>query len=460
MSTLPSLWAQAQPAGASASSMAYLALKRWCSSLTLSSPQTTPSLYGLWAFLAALAVLLSLAIFCQGPARAIKQLFDLPRHVNLIRRCTQRVWRAGRLVAAAIGFTVLAWTAGQALTFAQDSGKTDLQLLTKTRSLGEIAIEHGIFAGVTPLRDLAGLGDNLALLIVAATLVFRVSFEPSSTRFGVTPADTTVREPSTTWTTLIWGSMSLYAIYRVVCKTVGSIDLPLGGCLVVEVALVPLLMLVCDGALLAWILSELRNAGIEQRGEDRLNARQAIALLPGAAFACVLAMPGRYVATTVWLSHLHLPTSISATGVGRYIRWQLGWGLTDFQAAAIVFIGMAGSVAWSQGTLKDALRGYLRLLRAQGGHLIVAIAMAAVASFMLTAAAYAIVLLLPVQTWVLAAADSYAHFVSLPVGLWLLAAFVDLAERSLPLASIARPSTHESTKRAEPVAEGVEVRGA
>jgi hypothetical protein len=460
MSALPSLWAQAQPAGASASAMAYLALKRWCSSLTLSSPQTAPSLYGLSAFLTALAVLLILAIFCQGPARAIKQLFDLPGHVILIRRCTQRVWRAGRLVAAAIGFTVLACTAGQALTFAQDSGKTDLQLLSKTRSLGEIAIEHGILAGVTPLRDLAGLGDNLALLILAATLVFRFSFEPTSARYGVTSADPTMQGPSTSWTTLIWGSMSLYAIYRVVCKTVGSTDLPLGGCLVVEVALVPLLMLACDGALLAWVLSELRNAGFEQRGEDRLNARQAIALLPGAALACALTMPGRYVATAVWLTHFHLPTSASTTGVGRYIRWQLGWGLTDLQAAAIVFIGMAGAVAWSQGTLKGALRGYLRLLQAEGGHLVIAIAMAAVATSMLTAAAYAVVLLLPVQTWVLAAADSYSHFVSLPVGLWLLAAFVELAERSLPLASIGRSVTREVTNRSEPVADSAEVRGA
>jgi hypothetical protein len=157
---------------------------------------------------------------------------------------------------------------------------------------------------------------------------------------------------------------------------------------------------------------------------------------------------------------LHLPTSVSATQFGRYIRWQLGWGLTDLQAAALVFVGMAGAVAWSQGTFRGALRGYLRLLAAEGGRVIAAIAMAAVAAAVMTAAAYAVVLLLPVQTWVLAAADSYAHFVSLPVGLWLLAAFIELAERSLPSASIARSVTRESLKRTEPVAEGVPIRGA
>jgi hypothetical protein len=446
--TLPLFWAQAQPPGQNESLMALLALKRWCNSLTLTSPQTTPSLYGLWSFLAALGALLILVILCQGPTRALKQLFDLAGHVNLVSRSTRRVWRAGRLVAAAIGFTVLAWTAGQALVFARDSGKTDLQLLTKTRSLGEIAVEHGTFAGLTPLRDLAGLGDNLPLVIIAATLVFRVAFEPASGRFGP-PAttDPSAQTGPTSWTTLSWGSLSLYAIYRVVGKTVGSIDLPLGGCLVVEAVLVPVVMLVSDGILLAWVLSELRNASFEQRGEDRLNARQAIALMPGAALACAIALPARYVATTVWLSHLHLPTSVSATQLGRYIRWQLGWGLIDFQAAAIVFIAMTGGVAWSQGKLKGALRGYLRLLSAQGGRVIAAIAMAGVAASIMTATAYALVLLLPVQTWVLAAADSYAHFASLPVGLWLLAAFVDLAERSLPTASVARAVTREAAKQ-------------
>jgi hypothetical protein len=459
LSTLPLVWAQTQPAAANTNTMALLALKRWCSSLTLSSPQTAPSFYGLWSFLAALAGLLILVVFCQGPARALKQVFDLPGHVSLIKRSTRRVWRAGRLVAAAIGFTVLAWTAGQALVFARDSGKTDLQLLTKTRGLSEIAIEQGTFAALTPLRDLTGLGDNLILVILAATLVFRISFEPTSARHEFSPGDARSNGPPSGWTTLIWGSTSLYAIYRVVGKTVGSVDLPLGGCLVIEVVLVPLLMLISDGVLLAWVLSELRNAGFDERGEDRLNVRQAIALMPGAALACACALPARYVASAVWLTSLHLPTSVHATGIGRYIRWQLGWGLTDLQAPAIVFVGLAGAVAWSQGTLRDAFKGYQRLLSAEGGHLIVALAMAGVAAATVTAAAYAVVLLLPVQTWVLGAADSYAHFVSLPVGLWLLAAVIDLTERSLPSAAIARAAAHESRPRAGSAAEGLEIRG-
>jgi hypothetical protein len=58
------------------------------------------------------------------------------------------------------------------------------------------------------------------------------------------------------------------------------------------------------------------------------------------------------------------------------------------------------------------------------------------------------VLLLPAQAWVLPAADSYAHYATLPVGLWTLAALIELAERSLPSASLRRavgqPSTAQS----------------
>ena len=51
-------------------------------------------------------------------------------------------------------------------------------MLTRSRSLGELAIEQGILAGLTPLRDVAGLGDNLPLLVCAVIVLFRVSFEP------------------------------------------------------------------------------------------------------------------------------------------------------------------------------------------------------------------------------------------------------------------------------------------
>ena len=73
------------------------------------------------------------------------------------------------MVAVVIGATVIAWTVSQTLRFNDPQGKDDLLLLTKARSLGELALEQGILAALTPMRDSVGLGDNLAMLLFLAT---------------------------------------------------------------------------------------------------------------------------------------------------------------------------------------------------------------------------------------------------------------------------------------------------
>lgn len=111
--TMPLLWAQAAGSGSGASAaagsgtgvgnpaaMASLAFRRWCSGLTLSSPQVIPSMDGFWAFLAGLAMLFAVAMVFQGPLLALKQLSDIPGHAALVRQATRRVWRrAARLGA-------------------------------------------------------------------------------------------------------------------------------------------------------------------------------------------------------------------------------------------------------------------------------------------------------------------------------------------------------------------------
>ena len=244
--------------------------------------------------MAGLAGLLILAVLAQGPIRVLQQLFDLVGHARLVQKSSRRLWRAGRMVAIAIGFTVLAWTASQAWIFNQESRKADLISLTKSRRLSELALEQGLFASLTPLRDVAGLADNLPLLVIAAIVVFRSSFEIPG--WGVpSPGTGTISTQARTragWSTLIWGCGSLYALYRIVARMAGSTDLPLGSCLVVEGLIVPLLMVVCDGFLLAWMVVELRNAGFDDTGEDRLDARQAIALMPAAALVSRLRPAG------------------------------------------------------------------------------------------------------------------------------------------------------------------------
>jgi hypothetical protein len=428
--------------------MASLALRRFCSSLTLSSPERVPSLDALGVLLVGLSVLLVLALLMQGPLLALKQLIDIPGHVMLLRQATARVWHAGRLVSVMITFTVLSWTGSQTLGYLADQtgrGRSDLALLSRSRARHELALEQGTFAALTPLRDLVGLGDNLPLLLCAVYLVFRASSgvmprtlhsagrvaDPQgAVRFSRRDGD----RRSAGWSTLLWGGGGLYVLYRLVARASGSADLPLGGCLVAEALLIPLVMVLCDGFLLAWVLAELRNASTEAAGEERFSPGQAIELLPAAMLGCALALPARYLASLVFLASQHLPASISATALGRYVRWQLGWGLVDFQGAALVGLGLLGAAAWTRGSLRDAARGFRRLLSGEGGHLIVALTLACAAAALLGGLVYPLLFLLPPAGWVLPAADSYAHYATLPVGLWTIAALIELAGRSLPLA--------------------------
>jgi hypothetical protein len=447
-----SVWAQAQPGAANPNAIALLALRRWCGGLTLSSPRAVPGWHGLSALLVGLAVLLLVVLVAQGPVGAFRQLLDIPGHIRLVREGVRRIRRAGRIVAALIGFTVLSWTGAQSLVFNREGGRADLSALTRSRGLGELAAEQGILAALTPLRDVAGLADNLPLLIVAVIVVFRASVEPQRTgEPGAPKAGLGRGRAQPAWTAIAWGVGALYILYRIVARAAGSPELPYGNCLVIETVLIPIAMAIVDGLLLAWLLVELRNAGLDAAGEGRLDPLQAVALMPAAVLACIAALPARYVAAFVVLANDHLPTSIQTAAVGGYIRWQLGdWGLADLQAAALVVVGLVGVVAWTRGGIGEAIRGYGRLLVAEGGHLLAALAMAGVAAGFLSAVAYAVVLLLPAQPWVLNAADSYAHFATLPVGLWALAALIELGQRSLPAASPARTASRTVEARGEP----------
>ena len=440
------VWAQAQPGAANPNSIALLALRRWCGGLTLSSPRMAPGWHGFWALLSGLAVLFLLVLLAQGPLGAVRQLLDVPGHVRLLRDGLRRMQRAGGVVAGVIGHPWSSRGTGRVARWSSsigDSGRIEsLVSLTRSRGLGELAAEQGILATLTPLRDVAGLADNLPLLLVAVIVLFRASIEPWKAPGEPTPTigqDRGRAQPG--WTTMAWGIGALYILYRIVARAAGSPELPYGNCLVIETILIPTAMAVVDGLLLAWLLVELRNAGLDTAGEGRLAPLQAVALMPAAMLGCIAALPARYVATVVVLANDHLPTSVQTSPLGGYIRWQLGdWGLADLQAGSLVVVGMVGMVAWSRGRIGTAVVGYGKLLAAEGGHLIAALMMAAVATGLLSAIAYAILLLLPAQPWVLNAADSYAHFATLPVGFWTLAALIELGRRSLPTATPAHPA--------------------
>ena len=134
-------------------------------------------------------------------------------------------------------------------------------------------------------------------------------------------------------------------------------------------------MALADGVLVAWVLVELRNAGLGDNERDSLDIVGTTILIPSPAVACLLAYPARYIGAGAWMSLLNLPTSwATGTWIASYLRWQLGWGLIYVQGAAVVFAGLFGAVAWSRGTPGDALKGYRRMLSAEGGHVVAAVA--------------------------------------------------------------------------------------
>src|SRR5262249_51478351 len=145
----------------------------------------------------------------------------------------------------------------------------------------------------------------MPLLICAVYLVFRATsgmLPPLGPAPGRTGDPSVASKPGSRsrgvsgWATMIWGCGGLYTLYRFVARAAGSSDLPIGGCLVAEAIAVPFMMVICDGFLLAWVLGEIRNAGFDNPGEDRIHPLHAIELMPAAALACLLALPARYMA--------------------------------------------------------------------------------------------------------------------------------------------------------------------
>ncbi len=423
------IWAQAQAPtpGIDPARMPLLALRRWCSSLTLSSPEVYPSLFGLWAGLTAVAVLLIVILMVQGPRKALTQVFDVPGLWVLLSAAVGRLKRSPRLMAILLGTAVIAWTGWELRGFSNTERLEDLAILLKNKSLGEVAFEQASLAALTPLRDVAAMGDLWPLLVAATLVVFKLSAD----RWGMIPSDAELIgvETPPPWTTAAWCAGFLYALYRVVQDLKSPDGLPVGGCMFLEAAFVPLLMLAADGMLLGWAMAELARAR-----PDRPDATEGYAVLEGlrlmplAMVACVFVLPARYAASMVWLALPHLNLILESAGLANVAGLFRGHGLIVLQASSLVALGMVGATAWGRGFM----RRFGRMLRHEGGHLLIWTVLLSAWIGLVSGLCTWLVLSLPSQAWVLAAADSYAHLVSFPFGLLLLAGLVELAQRVEP----------------------------
>ena len=325
--------------------------------------QVMPGFHGLSALLTGLGILFLTALIAQGPRDGHLQFFDLPGHIRLCgTRCDGSGSPAGwlRRQSPSPSWPGRVPSNGLSPRQRQDRPAPVDQVVEDERG----GYGAGVLAGSTPPRYVAGLGDNLPLLILAAIVVFRASIDPQKSG---EPGEAASRRgrPRPGWTTRVGEAAALYILYQGRCPggRSGTVDLPLGGCLIVEAILIPIAMLLADGFLLAWILTEFRNAKLDVGGQHRLDALQAISLLPGAVAFSASASPSRNIATFVFLPRPTCRPRSYATALGEYVRWQLGWGLVDIQAARAS--PLSGSSASSPGAAAgsvEAIAGYGRLL--------------------------------------------------------------------------------------------------
>jgi hypothetical protein len=414
--------------------MPLLALRRWCSSATLCSPEAFPSLFGLWAALWALLALFLIVVVVQGPKRAILQILDVPAHWSLFRAALGRLSRSPRLMAVLLGTAVLAWTGWELRGFSISERIEDLVVLLKNKSLAELGAEHAYLAALTPLRDLASLGDLWPLLVAATLVIFKLSAD----RWGMVPSDDAVLGVQTPppWTTAAWGAGFVYAMYRAIQIIKSPDGLPIGGCMFLEALLIPLLMLAADALLLGWVLSEIARARPDQPDStEGYSVLDGLRLMPLAMLACAVALPVRYLAPALWLALPHLSMIFGPTQVASVAAFLTGNALIAIQAASLPALGLVGATALGPGCWTR----FGRMLRTQGGHLLVWSASLSALIGAVSGLATWLVLSLPSQAWVLAAADSYAHLATFPLGLLLLSGLIELAHLADP-----KPATDPS----------------
>lgn len=426
------LWAQAAPTTVQGSQpnveVAVLTLRRWFTSLTLGPPDGTPlTLSELKVWLLSWAALVVVVILVQGPRQALRQLFEIRGHFALLNAAGKRLRSAGRLIAVTVGVTVWTWTASQSWFYRSPQGRDDLQDLLRGRGVWELSLEHGVLAGLTPLRDVFGLADHLLLLGLAGLATFQVAMAHWS---GVAAigSNTPQRQAPAFWTLVAWISAWAFAMYQCLLMLAATSDFPLGGLGALECVLIPMMIWLADGVMAAWVLSELRQARLGTDTLDAFDPSAAVSLLPAALGACLLLMPGRYLATGMLLALPYAPGLLSGI--------ELTWWIVLAQGCGVALLGLAGAAAWSRGGFRGALEVFWALLRRQGARLAVSILALSLGTVAVTVPAYAILLALPPQSWVLSAADSYAHYGTLFVSLLGLSALVELGQRVLPEARV------------------------
>jgi hypothetical protein len=250
---------------------------------------------------------------------------------------------------------------------------------------------------------------------------------------------------SSFWTQAFWILGSIWLVYRMVIGVSGDDGLPLNTGAFIEIVLEPGIMLILDSFLLAWVVTEIRDSTFADSDQMLPDFEKIMSLVPSIFLVNFLIIPGRYFAHSLWLVWNSVVDYISVAGsasptIVSYVIWGLSWGILDLQVIAFPCIVMAGSVAWSHGSMRQVLRVAFHMLRNHGASIFLLLLFFGLINVISSSLITTLVLSHPVEPWVFMAADSYCHFATLLTGLMTLSGLIELGEQSLITASISKSS--------------------
>ncbi|MCY2933380.1 MAG: hypothetical protein NT172_04365 [Planctomycetota bacterium] len=416
-----------------------LALKRWVSDATLTSPDTLPSPdFQSRFWFSGLLLLLLFSLIAQGPKRFFTGLFQWSDLRQLFQQSYSRL-RSRPIVPLALGgMLLISWTTSQLLSYNSRSGSDELQMSLRSRTLPVLSLEQGLLAALTPLRDLTNLADCWPMVAMAVFLAFQhnsmLQWVPRST---MTP----IMKSANFWSQVLWIAGCIWLVYRMVIGVSSYDGLPLNTGAYIEVVLEPAIMLLIDSFLLAWVLTEIRDATYSENDQMKPDFEKIASLLPGIFLVNFSIAPGRYFAHALWLVWNSVVDYIAVAGsasssIINYVIWGLSWGILELQVIAFPFVILAGSLAWSQGSIQQTIRLSLRMLKKDGSLIFLMTLFCGLLNIISSAIITTLILSHPVEPWVFKCADSYCHFATLFTGLIMLSSLIEVGERSLTTANI------------------------
>ena len=416
-----------------------LALKRWVAGATLTSPDTVPSPdFQSRFWLLGLLLMIAISLIAQGPRRFFTGLLEWSTVRQVIHLSFRRL-RFRPLVPVVLGgMWLVSWSTTQLLQYDSRSGSDNLQMSLRTKTLSAFSLEQGVLAALTPLRDLSNLADCWPLVAAGIFLAFQYN---SNLQWIPRSSMSSPMQSSSFWTQVFWIIGCLWLVYRTVIGVSGDDGLPLNTGAYIEVVLEPAIMLIIDSFLLAWVVTEIRDSTVAQSDQMLPDFEKVANLAPAIFLVNFLIVPGRYFAHALWLVWNSLVDYTSVAGsasstIVNYVIWGLSWGILDMQANAFPCIVLAGSVAWSQGSIRQILRVALRMFRNHGASILLMVVFFGLINVISAALITTLILSHPVEPWVFLAAASYCHFATLFTGLLTLSGLIELGEHSLITASI------------------------